>query len=83
MFPAVKGCARDWIPSMTAHQGPKRRSPGQTNAQYDSPGVDPNTEFGSSGGLGWGRTDVGGYQPVLVRLLRALARRRDRVHGHQ
>jgi hypothetical protein len=64
---------------MTA-QGPKKRSPAQTNAQYGSPEVDPNTEFieaGSSGGLGWGRTDVGGYQPVLVRILRALARRRD------
>lgn len=63
-----------------AAQGPKKRSPGQSNAQYDSPEVDPNTEFteaGSSGGLGWGRTDVGGYQPVLVRIVRTLARRRD------
>jgi hypothetical protein len=62
---------------MTA-QGPKKRSPGQTNAQYDGPEADPNTAFieaGSSGGLGWGRTNVG-YQPVLVRILRALARRR-------
>jgi hypothetical protein len=61
-------------------QGPKQRSPGQTNAQYDGPEVDPNTEFieaGSSSGLGWGRTDVRGYQPVLVGILRALARRRD------
>ena len=61
-------------------QGPKRRSPEQTNAQYDGPKVDPNTPFmeaGSSGGLGWGTTGVGGYEPVLVRILRSLARRRD------
>ena len=59
--------------------GPKKRSPGETNAQHDE--VDPNIRFieaGSSGGLGWGTTDVGGYQPVLVRVLRALARRRDK-----
>ncbi len=65
---------------MTAHE-PKKRSPQQTNEEYDSPEVDPNTssvEAGSSGGLGWGRTDVGGYQPVLVRILRTVARRRDR-----
>lgn len=60
--------------------GPKKRYPGQTNAQHDDPAVDPNIRFieaESSGGLGWGTTDVGGYKPVLVRILRALARRRD------
>ena len=64
---------------MTA-SGPRKRHPGQTNAQHDDPEVDPNTRFieeGSSGGLGWGTTNVGGYQPVLVRILRALARRRE------
>jgi len=57
---------------------PRKRAPGQTDAEHDQP--DPNVQFieaGSSGGLGWGTTDVGGYQPVLVRILRALARRRD------
>jgi hypothetical protein len=60
--------------------GPKKRSPGQTNTEHDNPEVDPNIQFleaRSSGGLGWGTTDVGGYRPVLVRILRALARRRD------
>ena len=77
-FRVVVGCARDWMLSM-AERGPKKRSPGQSNAQYDSSEVDPNPEFieGSSGGLGWGRTDVGGYQPVFVRIVRTLARRRE------
>ena len=59
---------------------PEKRHPGQTHAEHDRPEVDPNTPFieaGSSGGLGWGTTNTG-YQPVLVRILRALARRRDR-----
>ena len=67
-----------WDASVTA-SGPEKRHPGQTNAEHDRPEVDPNTPFleaGSSGGLGWGTTSSG-YQPVLVRILRALARRRD------
>ena len=69
-----------WDASVTA-TGPEKRHPGQTHAEHDRPEVDPNTPFieaGSSGGLGWGTTTNTGYQPVLVRILRALARRRDR-----
>ena len=71
--------SRDWISSVTTN-GPKKRAPGQSNAQHDSPEVDPNMQFfdaGLSGGLGSGTTGVGGYQPLLVRILRALARRRE------
>jgi hypothetical protein len=60
--------------------GPKKRSAGQTDIPHDHSEVDPNIRFleaQSSGGLGWGTTDAGGYRPVLVRILRALARRRD------
>jgi hypothetical protein len=67
-------------PVVTA-DGPRKRLPGETNAQHDDCAVDPNIQFieaGSRGGLGWGATDNAGYQPLLVRLLRALARRRDK-----
>jgi hypothetical protein len=71
------------MPSVTT-SGPRKRSPGQTNAQHDAPETDPNLRFiesESSSGLGWGTTSAGGYQPVLVRILRALARRRERQKG--
>lgn len=76
-------CTRGWIRNVTTGE-PKKRSPGQSNAEYDNPEVDPNVrliEAESSGGLGWGTTEVGGYKPLLVRILRALARRREERTG--
>ena len=75
---------RQWLDAGVTTSGPKKRSPGQTNAQHEAPETDPNLRFieaGSSGGLGWGTTSAGGYQPFLVRILRALARRRDQRRG--
>ncbi len=81
MFFPRPAAPNPWLDASVTASGPMKRHPGQTNAEHDDPEVDPNIRFieaGSSGSLGWGTADVGGYQPVLVRILRAVAGRRDK-----